>query len=446
MAQLPGPAKSSLLECTATDISAHRCDRVRSYMAVKFVHAGRTVLQRYPKCGRAIAFVLGSVFLAVGGVWLAVSFTSYGGVVAPWKDSPQEPEKTGSTRKLLATTVLRPTIPRHLHQITFRDRDELLRRLAPTEKFDLPGLLHALHLYGAGAQVVERGTHARARIIDLLLDSDRGTRHFGSRPLLPTRYGARFSAREGYLLGTNQSGTEAHPSQALAILAELGLPLNHPIRLPGDRIATLQVVLDDLIANFVLDGEIYWDILPLMLYTPPARSWRNKLGKEFTFEDVVHELLARSPKQATCAGTHLLMALAIMLRIDAETPVLSDPVRTEVREHLRVVVRTLTACQRPHGYWFPFWYEDLPGASPILDRVPMGRNGQILATGHHLEWLLLLPPELQPPHEVFTQSARWLAAALMEESRDTQWLLENYCPATHAARAALLLSGAEEAK
>jgi hypothetical protein len=159
---------------------------------------------------------------------------------------------------------------------------------------------------------------------------------------------------------------------------------------------------------------------------------------------VARELLRRRLKHTPCAGTHVLAALAVMLRVDASIPVLSSAVRAEVQDYLRTVVNTLIGCQCPEGYWFPFWYQDLPGVGPLADRVPMGKTGQILATGHHLEWLVLLPSHLQPPHQVFARGARWLSEALMEESRDGEWVVQNYCPATHAARSLLLLSGGSE--
>jgi hypothetical protein len=187
-------------------------------------------------------------------------------------------------------------------------------------------------------------------------------------------------------------------------------------------------------------------VMPLMLYVPPARSWRNKFGKEFTFDDAVRELLSRPIERSPCAGTHRLTALAVMLRVDAEVPVLSEAVRAEVREHLRVVVRTLTECQRPQGFWEPSWFQELPGARPLMFRNMTGTESEVLATGHHLEWLMLLPPDMQPPPEVFARGARWLTKVLLEESKDNRWVAANYCPVIHAARSVLVLAEGEGPK
>jgi len=47
----------------------------------------------------------------------------------------------------------------------------------------------------------------------------------------------------------NQSASEAHPGQLLSVLAELSVPLTQAIHLNKESAATLQIVLDDLIAN-----------------------------------------------------------------------------------------------------------------------------------------------------------------------------------------------------
>lgn len=341
----------------------------------------------------------------------------------------------------LAKTALRPTLDHPVCELDPTKRNEMLRRLAPTADTSASTLLHALHLFGPSVTVPEAGGGPPAPVLDLLLDSDRGDRHFkGSRMLMETRYGARFAIHKQFFLGTNQNGSEAHPGQALAVLAGLGLAADQPVRLPGGRAGTLQLLLDDLVANFVLEGEIFWDVVPLILYLPPERAWRNKHGREFTFDAVARELLGRPLDRSPCAGSHRLSALAILLRADAERPVLSDEVRAEVRGHLQTVAGVLTESQRPQGFWDETWSDHMPGGRPGRTGHPV--LGPLIATGHHVEWLLLLPPDLRPPDEVFARAGRWLPGAVLELSADKRALASPaYCPLVHAARSALLVSG-----
>lgn len=395
------------------------------------------------RSGKARAVVAGSLLLAGGALCVA----AWG----PWGNS-----RAGGSGSLAVAPVgarvsiaevFRPGLKLPVAEMSAADRETILRRLAPRPDANLSILLHSLHLYGPETRVPERGTGGTARILDLMFDSDRGQRHFGaSRALLSTRYGARFPVHETFFLGTNQRGAEAHPGQSLAILSALGLPTTQPIRLAGGQESTLQAVFDDLVANFVLDGEIYWDVMPLILYAPPTKAWKNKFGKEFTFDDAARELLSRSLSGSPCAGTHQLTNLVVMLRVDTQTPILSDAVRGEIREYLGLVSRTLTECQRPQGYWDALWYQNMPGSKPINGRAMVGLNGEVLATGHHLEWMLLLPDDLRPPPEVFARGARWLTRVLLEETKDARWVSGNYCPVVHAARSALVLSGAARAE
>src|SRR5262249_37615733 len=157
-------------------------------------------------------------------------------------------------------------------------------------------------------------------------------------------------------------------------------PLSQSIRLPGAREGTLQLVLDDLMANFVLEGEIYWDAVALALYVPPARAWKNKFGKEFTFDVLAEELLSRPVLDSACAGTHRLIALTILLRVDEEERILSSAVHDRVYSLLKEVAQTLTVNQRADGAWQANWPEALPGAKPSPSWARGDVTSEIIAT------------------------------------------------------------------
>lgn len=310
-------------------------------------------------------------------------------------------------------------------------------RLAPGGRSPLPTLTHALHLFGRDVEVAGRDGEP-VKVLDLLLDSDRGFEYFGTRHLVSTRYGARFPVHVQLLLGTSQTGAESHQGQALSVLGEMGVPLDSPIRLPGGGAGTLRLVLDDLIANFTLEGEIYWDAASIGLYVPPARSWTDKFGRRFTFDELAQELLSRDPGDSSCAGTHRLSTLVLLLRTDAATPIFSDRVRDEVRGHLGLVARVLAECQASDGSWDLDWHANLPGAKHG-HKEPGGAWSKIITTGHHLEWMMLLGPDLRPRDEVFARGAQWLMPTLLREVGERGPLGPQYCPASHAVRVLRIL-------
>jgi hypothetical protein len=321
--------------------------------------------------------------------------------------------------------------------------EQLSARVALRKDPKMGDIVHALHVFG-GEVRAPAGPGGQVRAVELMLDSGKGNEVFGVPTLYPTRYGARFFLHDPVRLGTNQGSSEGHPGQALSILAELGVPLTQPIVLPGGKQGTLQMVLDDLVANFVLEGEIYWDAAALALYVPPARSWRNKFGKEFTFDALAEELLGRPLSDSACCGTHRLITLTVLLRVDAEERILSPAVADRIRRHLKEVAEALAAHQRPDGTWQAGWPDYLPGAKPGNWGRP-DVESMVITTGHHLEWLLLLPEGMRPPRQVYAKAAEWLLNAVLRQAANEAWLREWYCPASHAVRVVRLLARPAEA-
>ena len=143
--------------------------------------------------------------------------------------------------------------------------------------------------------------------------------------------------------------------------------------LAGQGDIDARAVVNDLQANFVLEGEIYWDAVALALDVPPVSSWKNKFGKEFTFDMLCDELVRRDPANSSCSGTHRLISLAILLAADAETKILSDECREHVRGHLASVAELLTREQLADGSWQNDWHYSFSGR----ERNPLLQNRTI---------------------------------------------------------------------
>jgi hypothetical protein len=326
--------------------------------------------------------------------------------------------------------------------------ETILARLLPRRDDNLSGLLHALHLFGREARVPS-GEGRFVRILDLVLDGQRADAHFGTvgkvKTLFATPHGARYWLHEKFYLGTNQGGAEGHPGQMLASLAEHGVPLEQPLVLSDGTSGQLRLVLDDLLANLQLRDEIYWDGIALVLYLPPAKEWRDKFGRVWTFDDLATALMKKRLAAGPCAGTHTLITLALLARADRETPVLSEPVRCRVEEYLAAATNVLVSTQARDGYWGEDWVERMPNQGGWRSRPPSSDETRLLVTGHHLEWLTLQSPD-RVPADVLARAGGWLLKALATQTRDPQWVREWYCPLTHAARTVCVVCGFDAAR
>jgi hypothetical protein len=319
--------------------------------------------------------------------------------------------------------------------------DEALSGLRAGGDLDLSALLHAVHLFGPEAVAARPGGGGTDGVVDLLLDGDRGARHFGGQPtMVRTPHGARYARYDPTLVGVDQRARETHRGQVLAVLGGLGVPPGQPVRLPGDEAGTLRMMLDDLTADFSLGGEIEWEAIALALYLPPARTWVNRRGETFSFDALCEELIRRPVESSTCSGTHRLISLVVLLRSDRETEILSPWMRAQLTDVVRSSAEHLARVQDEDGSWGRDWYKGMAGDERDGPTAGRTRDGALAVTGHHLEWLMLLPDEFRPPRRSFERAIRWLLPALKqsmaEGRRDSKW----YCPATHAARSIRLLT------
>jgi hypothetical protein len=195
-------------------------------------------------------------------------------------------------------------------------------------------------------------------------------------------------------------------------------------------------MLDHSVAHFTFDGEVYWDAIALAIYLPPQKEWTNRLGQAFDFDALAVELLRRKPEQSSCAGTHSLISLVILLRCDDEIAILSPKVRRSVESSLQSTVDVLMGSTTDEGLWDLQWYERSGATSLSSD------SNVIIATGHHLEWLEILPPRIRVDDEVLARAAVALFHRLVTsiQTGGAPWVGEAFCPLTHAARSICILA------
>jgi hypothetical protein len=285
-------------------------------------------------------------------------------------------------------------------------------------------MLHALVVFGS-QEVVELKGEQNTTILDVLCNSDLAEKLFGKPTVIKTANGIRFPTQMNSVSLFGSPFAESHRDQVLATFAVMNIPLDQPIFLDRTK-HRLYDVLQDSIANFHLDQfEIDWTIIALAIFLPTEKeNWNNKFKERFTFDDCAKELMRRGLAGTCCGGCHRLHAIRKLLLY--KSIVLSADIRGALIEHERDLVKRIVASQNVDGSWDPAWFVDeLDDGNLNLE----GENDSILITGHILEWLFELPPEIQPHDECFQRAFDFLSFRLRNTSNTD--FESNFCPYTH---------------
>lgn len=312
-------------------------------------------------------------------------------------------------------------------------------RLHAGGTYPLSLLLHSMRLFGLNMPVPSPKRDSQPeKALDLILNHDKAVAYFGYAPLVKTRYGARVSVAERRAI-VKQIEREAHPGELLAVLAEQGLPLDTTLTTSDGEHRVMDILCDTL-ANFHLDSELPWVAMSLAHYLPPQRTWYDKFGHQHDFNEVAERLMGTpfDAEGVSCRGTHLVGTVALLFLADQQRPIFSNDMRTAVRVYLSRQIALLETSQIADGGWHWQWFTpDYPLQSSVFSQAEITR-WRVLVTGHHVEWMLLLPDDLRPPDACFERAGKWLHSQVLaceEKSID-----EAYCPYSHAANVVRLLS------
>ena len=262
---------------------------------------------------------------------------------------------------------------------------------------------HSLRTWGCQATFLDPKMMPGAAMKDFLVDHGQFLASWGDKtpPLLQDRpHGV--AIRWG-----QEDGASVHHDHWLACLTEAGVPLREPVFTPSQRGRVIDDVLQEALRDFRVDEiEIEWSALAFGLWIAPQKSWITaNQGREVSFDMIAERLISGPKKFGTCLGTHRVYSLMVLVRLDDQHDILSDPARERALDYLRSVRDLITASQFPDGHWSSHWME---GADALTNPVPDGIIDQVTATGHHLEWLAIAPAELHPPREAIRKAADWL--------------------------------------
>ena len=288
-------------------------------------------------------------------------------------------------------------------------------------------LAHVLRLH-RGEFAADHHLPTVATALDILTDNTAAMKALGKPLLFETRFGIRYEdlSHDPAAMGEN------HRDYFLATFAELGLPLTTPLKTASGTF-TIADLLRDSTANFYISqAELPWTVIAYRIYLAGDKSWTNRDGKHFTFDDLAEALLARPRGTGSCAGTHAIYALSLLLREEGGRRVLSEQPRAKAIIRLRDDVAAAVAAQSPEGYWGLDW----PAGRPPRPRLLDNDFWRLLVTGHMLECMEYVPEELQPPPDLYQRAAWWLYARLIKRETVTAARL---CPWTHATCGLALL-------
>ena len=286
---------------------------------------------------------------------------------------------------------------------------------------------HALRTWHVDAEFQDPAVMSGTDMRDLLLDNGRFMLSWGPDipPLLEDR------PTGVYVRWGHETGASVHHDHTLACLSEAGVALDQPVRSPGRPNGTLQQMIEQAIYDFDLDErETEWSAMGFGLWLPPQKEWVNGHRRNLSFDMIARRQMRGGKTYGVCGGTHRVYSLMSLVRLDDEFDILSDEVRGEAMDYLRSVRDILIVTQHEDGHW-PYNWPDGEAALEKPENYEAYKD--VIATGHHLEWLAIAPKELHPPHEMIQKAADWIIENTTSKTKAE--ILDNYTFYSHVGNA-----------
>jgi hypothetical protein len=131
----------------------------------------------------------------------------------------------------------------------------------------------------------------------------------------------------------------------------------------------------------------------------------------------------------------------VLIRLDDEYDILSDEARQIAWTHLEDMRDRISASQWEDGRWPSNWPD---GAAAVEDPIDEELFKQVIATGHHLEWLAIAPKELHPSEEHIQKAIDWCITTTLSKTHEE--IAGHYTFYSHIANALALWRGTRPAE
>ncbi len=316
------------------------------------------------------------------------------------------------------------------------DLAQVLFRLRPQFRGKTPRINHvdhALRFWGIEAVFEDPKSLSGIEMRDILLDQRSFDRVWGekTKPLLvQNQFGIKPRVKDGL-------ASSSHEDHTLATLAEVGTPADYPV-VTSKGETTLAALIQETLRSFSLNQlEYEWSSLVFALYLQAPQDWITTEGQLVNFDLIAERIMRQQPTKGVCYGNHRLHALVMLLRVDEQTPVLTEQGRETIIQYLKNITQLLVKTQSDEGYWDKNW--DGSKLELSSEKLFTPRARRILATGHAMEWWSLAPEEVLPPEETLQKAGQWLSSSIqkMPESE----IRSSYTFLSHAGRALALWRG-----
>jgi hypothetical protein len=227
---------------------------------------------------------------------------------------------------------------------------------------------------------------------------------------------------QGSIKGIQGPGFEGHPGQFLAMLAQIGVSKDHPLRVQGQDF-TVEDLLRSEQLGCAANVELTFKLIATSHYLESDAQWTNDRGEVWDIPKLLRIELSQPVNGAACGGTHRIMACSYALRMRRLNGKPIDGAYATAEKYVRDYQRYAFSLQNRDGSFSSDWFKR---------RTSWGdENRQLQTTGHILEWLVFSLPhdELSDPRIV--RSVDFLSG-LMWRHRYLDWEVG---PRGHALRA-----------
>jgi hypothetical protein len=221
---------------------------------------------------------------------------------------------------------------------------------------------------------------------------------------------------------------EHHIDQFLATCAEIGAPLNLPIESDFGP-TTVGELLEASRRSFDPSQEVNWTLAAYCAFLPEEPEWTNRFGEVCSYRSIVKAILTQPPGEGSCGGTHNQLALAHFL-ISPSAGRLDRSLLQQCEDYLASASHLLERGQLPNGAWTPLWAQN-PTEAARSDSHPVSGDDLVRITGHHLEWISMVPAALRPSSACTGRALKFLIWAL--ERANSATIEHDYCAYSHAA-------------
>ena len=244
-----------------------------------------------------------------------------------------------------------------------------------------------------------------------------------------------FDLVDGYIQGREGPGYQGHPGQFLAMLAQIRLKQDYPLRIQGKQFTVADLVEAEK-RTCAVNRELTFKLIGLSHYLESDAEWQSATGESWNLSKILNIELSQPVNGAACGGTHRIMACSYAVKKREQRGQPLDGPYARAKKYVQDYHRYTMTLQNRDGSFSSDWFKR---------RANWGdKDRQLQTTGHILEWLVYSLPRDQLADPRIVRATEFLTN-LMTQDRYHPWEVG---PRGHALRALSLyrqrVFGAEE--